>query len=299
MTDWRRALVVTAAIGLVVGGGTLLLQHQSGGWYRYYVFDLPSHFTARVVRSSIASFWSEDIFTHLGIACGLAVAGIAGVRYDGRRRDFFYLLVTAGMLLGAWLPRIQSAGFENTLMPAHAGISISFGIGVHHVVKYTRRLLLEDRAVVGIGLYTLCLFQFGALFYSPRKQIPTERDIKAGRALVATLEQTKGRVFMPYHSGCYVPELFERCAAAQQMAIQDIIRFGGDEARTMLESDYRLAIAERRYGAIVIDRAGSSFLEDIEKHYERQQLELGGPDVLWTITGYRTRPELIFLIREP
>lgn len=294
ITDRRKALVVTAVIGLVVGGATLVLQHESGGWYKYYVFDLPTHFTARIVRNNIVSFWSEDILSHLGIACGLAVAGIVGVFSGCKKQGVFYFLMTAGMLLGAWLPRIQSAGYDNTLMSAHAGICISCGIGVHQVMKYARRWSPNDRVVVGICVYSLCIFQFVALFYSPRKQLPTDRDVKAGRALVAMLEQIQGRLFMPYHSGCYVPELRERCASAQQMVIQDIFRFGSEEARTMLASDYRKAIAERRYGAIVLD-GGTFFQADFEKYYERKQLELGAPDVLWTVTGYRTRPDFILL----
>ena len=297
LTDWRKAVVVTAVIGLVVGGSTLALQQVSGGWYKYYVFDLPGHFTARIVRSSILSFWSEDILSHLGIACGLAVAGIVGALSVGKKGGVFYCLMMAGMLLGAWLPRIQSAGYDNTLMPAHAGICLSFGIGVHRVMEYARRWSLTDRAVVGISVYSLCVLQFGALFYSPRKQIPSDRDITAGRALVATLDRIPGRLFMPYHSGCYVPELRERCGSAQQMAIQDILRFGGEEGRAILTADYEKAIAERRYGAIVMDGGGSFFQAEFEKYYEKQQLDLGGRDVLWTYTGYKTRPEFIFLAR--
>jgi hypothetical protein len=82
------------------------------------------------------------------------------------------------------------------------------------------------------------------------------------------------------------------------MAIGDILGAGSEEARAVLASDYRRAITERRYGAIVLDDLeGSMFLPDIEKHYDRQQLELGGPDVLWPVTGYQTRPEFIFVPR--
>jgi 4-amino-4-deoxy-L-arabinose transferase-like glycosyltransferase len=299
MTDRKKALVVAAVIGVVAGGGTFVLQQMSGGWYTYYVFDLPGHFTARIVRSSIWSFWSQDLLSHLNIACALAVAGIAGAFSACKNRGAFYLLMAAGAVVAAWLPRIQSAGYDNTLMPAHAGIAITFGIGVHYVMQYARRWSPHDRVVVGIAVYVLCLFQFGALFYSPRQQIPTNRDLHAGNALVATLENIQGRLFMPYHSGCYVPQLRERCGSAQQMAIQDIIRFGSDEARTILESDYRKAIAERRYVAIVMDSGGSFFQPEFEKHYEKRRLDFGGPDVLWTLTGYRTRPEFIFLGNSP
>lgn len=299
LRDRKRALVVAGVIGAVAGGSTLVLQQVSGGWYTYYVFDLPGHFTAKIVRSNIWSFWSDDLLSHLGIACGLAVAAIAGVFAASRSRGVFYVLLASGMVVAAWLPRIQSAGYDNALMPAHAGIAILFGVGVHQVMTYARRWSPDDQLVVGVAVYSLCMLQFGALFYSPRKLIPTSRDVKAGTALVATLEQIQGRLFMPYHSGCYVPELRERCGSAQQMAIQDILRFGGEDARTALEADYRRALAERRYAAIVMDGGGSFYQDEFEKKYEKRRLDLGGPDALWTLTGYRTRPEFIFLGHEP
>jgi len=295
--DLRKALIVVVVVGVAAGGATLAAQDASGGWYKYYVFDHPRQFALKIVRSNIASFWSEDMLSHLGIAFGLAVAGIAGVAALSRRRGLFYFLVTSGMLLGAWLPRIQSAAYENTLMPAHAAICISCGIGLHQVMRYSRRWPRHDGVVVAVAVYSLCLLQFGALYYSPRKQIPTDRDVSAGRALVSRLEQIEGRLYMPYHVGCYVPELFERCRSAHQMTMQDIFRYGSDEARMSLEADYRKALEEGRYSTVVMDVAGNSFQPEFERRYEKQQLELGDPFALWTLTGYRTRPAFIFLTK--
>jgi 4-amino-4-deoxy-L-arabinose transferase-like glycosyltransferase len=297
MTDVRRALILLGVLGLVAGGGTLALDYLSNGWYTYYVFELPTQFAARLVRSRLVFFWTDDILSPLTIACGLAAIGLASMLSTAKSRGGFYLVVTAGMLLGAWLPRLQSGGYNNTLMPAFAGISILFGIGVHEIMQYAQRWSPQERVVVGIGVYSFCILQFAGLLYNPITQIPTRRDENAGRALVEKLAQIPGRIFMPYHSGCYVAELMERCGSAHQMSISDIRQFGSDEARTMLADDYGRAIAEKRFDVILLDGGDRTFLAAIEKHYVRQELDLGGANVLWPLTGFRTRPQLMFVPR--
>jgi len=295
--DVRRALLLIGVVGLVAGGGTLVLDYLSDGWYRYYVFELPAQFAARLVRPRLVLFWTDDILSRLTIACGLAAIGLASMLSKSKSRGGFYLVVTAGMLVAAWLPRLQSAGYDNTLMPAFAGISILFGIGVHELMEYAQRWSPKDRVVVGIVVYSFCILQFAGLLYNPITQIPARRDRNAGRAFVAKLAQVPGRIFMPYHSGCYVPELMERCRSAHQMSISDIRQFGSDEVRTMLADDYGSAIAEQRFDVILLDNGDPTLLAEIEKHYVRQELDLGGGDVLWPLTGFMTRPRLMFVPR--
>jgi hypothetical protein len=201
------------------------------------------------------------------------------------------------MLAAAWSPRLISGGYDNALMPAYAGICILFGIGIHGVIEYAQRWPATDRVVVGSCVYCLCILQFGALFYNPFTQIPTPRDLKAGRALVGKLAQIPGRIFMPAHSGCYVPELMERCGSAHQVAIADILVFGSEEARTALVTDYSRAITEMRFDAILLDSGSAPFLAEVEKYYVRQKLDLGSSNALWPVTGHRTRPALMFVPR--
>jgi len=151
MTDVRRALILIGVVGLVAGGGTLALDYLSDGWYTYYIFELPAQFAARLVRPRLVFFWTDDILSPLTIACGLAAIGLASMLSTSKSRGGFYLVVTAGMLLAAWLPRLQSGGYDNTLMPAFAGISILFGIGVHEIMQYAQRWSLERPSPEGEG----------------------------------------------------------------------------------------------------------------------------------------------------
>jgi hypothetical protein len=146
-------------------------------------------------------------------------------------------------------------------------------------------------------MYSLCLLQFAGLLYDPFAQIPSRSDRIAGEALVEKLTEIQGRIFMPHHSGCYVPELMERCGSAHQISISDITFYGREDARTMLADDYASAIAEQRFGAILLDNGNPNLLAEIQKHYVGQELDLGDPTVLWPRTGFMTRPRLLFVPR--
>ena len=63
--DVRRALLLIGVVGLVAGGGTLVLDYLSDGWYKYYVFELPTQFAARLVRPRLVLFWTDDILSRL------------------------------------------------------------------------------------------------------------------------------------------------------------------------------------------------------------------------------------------
>jgi len=61
------------------------------------------------------------------------------------------------------------------------GATIELDGRVYQVMEFARRWSTHDRLMVGISVYSLCVLQFAALFYSPRKQLPNDRDVTAGR----------------------------------------------------------------------------------------------------------------------
>jgi tRNA A58 N-methylase Trm61 len=81
------------------------------------------------------------------------------------------------------------------------------------------------------------------------------------------------------------------------MAISDLRLFGSNDAKAMLADDYRRAITEKRFDVILLDTEAPRLLAEIEKHYVRQELDLGGASVLWPLTGARTRPRFMFVPR--
>jgi len=64
-----------------------------------------------------------------------------------------------------------------------------------------------------------------------------------------------------------------------------------------LNKDLFKAIRQHRFGAIILDGRRRLFERDIRKYYRR-----GGPvfrqrNVFWTVTGKRTRPQIMYVPR--
>ena len=139
----------------------------------------------------------------------------------------------------------QSAGYDNALMQRTPVLHIVC-LGVHHVMKY--RVGVSLHAVRSRNwCYAVYILQFGALFYSPRKQIPTDRDVKARKASLQGLEQIRQSVHA-IHSGV-TSGVTREVRFAQQMAIRtsldSAVRGEDDTDRRLPEGD-----RQRRYSAM-------------------------------------------------
>lgn len=90
----RSTLAYVAAAVSVLAVGTLVLDSLHGGWFKYYVFELPSRHSAPNVVSMLGSIrhvlW-DDLISPLGIAWVIALASLL-------------------VFPGAWCPRDSSRG---------------------------------------------------------------------------------------------------------------------------------------------------------------------------------------------
>src|SRR5262249_1340737 len=57
--DWRRGGAFAAALGLIAGGASLALDAASGGWFRFYVFQLPRHHP--IIGQLLRGFWTSEL----------------------------------------------------------------------------------------------------------------------------------------------------------------------------------------------------------------------------------------------
>ena len=122
---WGR-IAFAAAFGGFLIGSTWLLDAWSGGWYRYYVFDLPGGHP--FFRIMLFGFWWYDIGRNVeGLAMTIFALALQGVV---ARRDLgFYVLMAAGLMGASWFARLHTGGYDNVLLPACACLAIGFGIG--------------------------------------------------------------------------------------------------------------------------------------------------------------------------
>lgn len=285
----RTGVVFSATLLAIVVVGCLLLDARSDGWFTYYVFDLPARHPIRWWK--FERFWRLDVLARLPVAAAAAVAFFAASRFGANdSRRLYYACLVMGTLGASLLSRLHSGGFENVLMPAFAGLAILFGLGVFESL---RSPVVRRRPVAALVVYGLCLIQFAMLAHDPRRQIPSERDRRAGERLVETIRSFEGEVLVVDHG--YLAGLAGKRASAQWMAIGDVLRAGEGPVRDDLQQEILGAIRERRFAAIIVDE--DWFQEDLEAHYELRGSAFDDDAVFWTRTGYRTRPERIYVPR--
>jgi hypothetical protein len=289
--SWRHALVLISTLMAGIVGSTLFLDYLHDGWYSYYIFGLLQN-RQPIIKNMLISFWSRDILSPLGIAVCLAICYLFVRFTTSKKAGFFYLFVTIGMVGGAWVARVKAGGYDNNLMPAYAVIAILFGLAVHTIFECLQKFLANQQKIMQIYVYLICLMQFVALVYHPFKQIPTQQDLEAGRRFVAELTQISGDIFLSRHG--YMLALIGKRSFAQEMAIHDIL--SGDQGNTKfrLAREIRQAIAEKRFGAIIIDSEWW-FSDAIDKYYEKQRRVFDNERIFWPVTGYKTRPEFIYV----
>jgi hypothetical protein len=188
------------------------LETQSGGWEFYYTFLLPSQHS--FVKNAFINFFAKDLFLMLVPAC-FAIYGI--FKGEGKKQIIRDMLLLLGLLATAFSARIHEGGFENVLMPAHAGISIYFGIGfAKFMQKYT------DKQIYLIFGIILVLSQFLFFTYNPFNHIPSFKDKQQGVILINQIASFKGKVYLsdhPWYSGMLGKQTY-----GQDMAFLDIFR---------------------------------------------------------------------------
>ncbi len=299
ITDWRRSIFFIGAFVAIIGGSTLFLDYIHDGWYSYYVFELPSQFSSRIISSRLLTFWSRDIISPLGIAFSMSIFYMFAQFSDSNKKKFlFYFLTAVGMFGGAWLPRIQGGGIENVLIPAYAVISILFGLALHTFFEFIKDLPVNKQNLLKIFIYLICILQFssGHIRYNPFDQIPAQKDLEAGRKFINIMAQMKGEVFVPSHG--YLPVLAGKRSFAHQKTISDNLGWGKEDIKAKLTDEIRQAIAEKRFNVIILDNNLEEpwFLTDIvEKYYVRQGQIFDSKTVFWPVVGMKTRPEFIYV----
>jgi len=289
LTGKRRCLYFIGSTILITGLGTLVLNSINNGWFFYYTCFLSMNH--EFVPSVLTSFWTTDILAPLTIAFTLGILYLYNLYSEKQRTNLlFYILVFIGMTGASWIARLHIGGWNNVLMPAYAVVAILFGLGAHWLmVRFTFSSLRQEMITrCFIGLTFLAQFYF--LMYDPLTQLPSQKDLEAGNRLLETVSSFEGEVLIPYHG--YLNTMAGKKSHFHNMAMIDIIR--GDPVRKeKLYEDIETALSEKRYDAIIINAAW--FSEQLEKYYEYRGEVFQDNHVFKTVTGFRTRPEYIYI----
>jgi 4-amino-4-deoxy-L-arabinose transferase-like glycosyltransferase len=280
-----RGLVFTATSLMLSAASALVLDHVSGGWYRYYVFDLPRQH--EIDAAAAVGFWTSDMLAAVPIGLALAILGVARMWRTDRRSALLWGAVLIGAVGASWTGRAHSGGYNNVLIPGYAAISIVFALGVQAATQSAN----PRRGLLLSAVYLLCIAQFLRLAYDPRQQLPTAADRRAGEDLVAAMRAIPGDIYLPYHG--YLPTLAGKRSYAHAMAIWDVARGRNERATAKLLSEITGAIRQQRFAAVIVDT--EVFAQpDLENYYSLHPI-LFEDDVLYPVTGLRTRPKWLYL----
>jgi len=295
--SWRSAILFIGTTVLIIGGGTLILDLLHSGWYYYYVFDLPRQiFTLR--KDMLDGFWTRDLMASLSIAVVLSMFYLLSQLYAINKKHFlFYFLTSVGMIGASWLSRLHIGGAPNVLMPAYAIVAILFGLAFNTVFKFIKAIPSDKQQLSESFIYLIYILQFIILIYNPLLEIPTKRELEAGKKLIYTISQIKGEVYIPCHP--YLAYLAGKKNYAHIASIGAIIKLAKNEQlRNKLKDELDRAIKEKKFNAIILNSQDTEALfYDFTKYYKKQGSLFDNDTVFFTKSGRRTRPEFIYTLK--
>jgi hypothetical protein len=295
----RLAVIFTGTTAVFIGLSTLILNISYSGWYNYYVFELPG--TTPVDMKKFINFWLYDLKVPLSIACIISLLFFYDLLLHKKRKEFaFYFLASVGMVGGTAFARMHVGSLENVLIPSHAFIAILFGLGLHVIMKMSVGLPVTQGSVLRMFIYLICLLQFssGALRYNPWDLIPSLSDKRAGEEFISMLSEIDGDVYVPYHG--YLPVLAGKKSFAHPMGMRDVLKSSKrSPVREELLNELRRAMETRRFSAVIIDSTEPWYPPDMKKYYMKKQKIFDDENVFFPVAGMKTRPEYIFVPREP
>jgi len=243
---------------------TICINIVSGGWYWFYVFQLPGQHPLSTER--FASFWTHDILLSLPVGVLCALIGLCnGEAMKSKKNRLFYIVLAFCMLAFSCMSRLKVGGFTNVLFPAYAVISILFGFSLGDLLQGAHDNQNEKRNVLKAGIYLLCLVQLVMLLYDPRPLIPGEKYRAMCERLVVSVSRIKGEVFMPAYG--YLGKMAKKNGSIHISAVDDILMGQTGLVRQKLIHEIRKALLDKKFSAIILDRKFTAFNRDIQENY--------------------------------
>lgn len=254
----------------------------SNGWFTYYALLLPrKHYQ----YGCAPEFWKLDVWGPLPVSCVLAVLVLCGLALARRWAAVAHALVAGALLGSSWISRAHCGGYDNVLMPGHVALVLLSGLALGFAPRVPRAGLL-----LGLLAWSGLAGQLVLLRYDVAAQVPSKRDLAAGNDLVLRIAETPGSVWVFHHTR-YATQA-GKARLAHWMAVCDVLRDPDPGAREKLGEQLAAAVQWKRFGAVITD--DEYFPGPLAAYYEKSGPLFTEPNVLWPVTGFRTRPTWIW-----
>lgn len=299
LTDKRSVFSFIVPVIIIIGAGSFLLNYIHDGWFNFYVFELPK--TTPIDERPLMHFLVKDIYLPLIIVFFIAAFYLMTQMINWNKKNFlFYFLTVSGMLGASLYSRYRGGGYYNVLLPAYAGMSILFGLGVNKLLEICGSFNTENGNLMKVFIYLICIaqFSFSSLIYNPFEQVPSKGSVEAGKKFIDRISQIKGDIFMPDHG--YYSALAGKKSFANQMGMRDVITTSGKNHKSIKAEfidELKQAMKEKKFAAIIISSFEPWYPHDMEKYYKKEEKIFDDATVLLPVTGMETRPEYIYVPR--
>jgi hypothetical protein len=229
-----------AVSGGLVAVGYGLLQWSSGGWFRRWVFEVPSgHPIERDVLFGRA--WERMVEPLWPVSLLVAGALVIAVRRRAEWRGLaFWGIFGAAAAAATALGASIRLAYWNAYLPSLLAAALLAGVAAG---DWRRTAGLTPGLVAPL----LLLVQLGISIYDPRPFLPGANRARAER-FIQRLRDTPGQILVPYHPVAAVQA--GKSPSFHTMAL-GAMGYGGIAPPQELEE----SIAAQRYSAIVLDRA--------------------------------------------
>jgi hypothetical protein len=282
--DWRRGVALALVLGSLVGGISLAWNALSGGWYYYYVFELPRHHP--IVKDLWWKFWTVDLLRRFPVPLFVALP-LFFLRSSGGARGF-YAGLAVGLIGASWLIRVRTGSFDNILIPAYTALALLAPLGLQALSVDPRRpSWLSSLAAAALAV------QFALLWYPPAKEMPSQADREAGDALMERLGKIGGDIWIPGHA--FLATRIGAPPHAQTVAIGDVLT-GGGYLKQQLSNEIQQALHNQQFSAVAMDYTDALYNSELRGRYERAAGELfKDRNAFYPVTGNRTRPKTLYV----
>lgn len=264
-------LITAAAVSLL----------DRGGWYRYYVFELPAQHP--YANDRILMFWLFDFVPWF--APSLVLAGwtwrlpasstSAGER-EGRR---LWLTAGSGLVATSWVSWFHAGAARNVFLPACLAASVMAGFVLASFQRRVREVPAtqrESRETLG---YACVIAQFALLLYNPLDALP-RRDL-ANEQVVSTLPGED--VWIPARIQIDLNQ--SHPSHAHWAPLMDVLKGGDTAIRAALQRSSAEVVATGKFEAIILPEQcelvdGLVISEALHENYEWRPLSSEGG--VWT-----------------
>ncbi len=291
VADRRRGLWFAAAFAAGLALAVVSFDRESGGWFRYYVFELASRYAPDPALAG--RFWIQDFLKPLSVC---ALGGVWAWTFPPAARPARGIEAAAigGLVLASWSVRSYPATYDNVLMPACAAAAWLLGLGFDAVLARAETMPRPAAArVAWLATFAVAL-QFVLLLYDPLAQLPRPGDRAAGEALLSNLTEARGDVLVPCHE--YLTARAGKRTYFHEMAFMAVAKSGDDSTAVRLRDQFQEAIAARRWGWVILDTRDWLY-EMVAAAYEPRYQTFRTDAAFWPVTGLRRRPEAVFVPR--